>query len=61
MFIRMTRAVQVLEIGTPGGYSTIWMARALPPTGSITTLEFNKHHAEVAGQNIDKAGLTERS
>lgn len=60
MFIRMTCAVQVLEIGTLGGYSTIWMARALPPTGSITTLEFNKHHAEVAGQNIDKAGLTER-
>ncbi len=60
IFIRMSRAVRVLEIGTLGGYSTIWMARALPPHGSVTTIEFNEHHAEVARQNINKAGLAER-
>jgi len=60
IFIQMSRAVRVLEIGTLGGYSTIWMARALPPHGSITTIEFNAHHAEVASQNIEKAGLAER-
>ncbi|MEN4770557.1 O-methyltransferase [Duffyella gerundensis] len=60
IFIQMSRAVRVLEIGTLGGYSTIWMARALPPHGSITTIEFSEHHAEVASQNINKAGLAER-
>ena len=60
IFIQMTRAVRVLEIGTLGGYSTIWMAKALPQHGSVTTIEFNKHHAEVARQNINNAGLTER-
>lgn len=60
LFIQMTRAVRVLEVGTLGGYSTIWMANALPENGSVTTIEFNKHHAEVARQNIQHAGLTER-
>ncbi|QHB32945.1 O-methyltransferase [Yersinia canariae] len=60
IFIQMTRAVRVLEIGTLGGYSTIWMAKALPPDGIVTTIEFNKHHAEVARQNINNVGLTER-
>jgi predicted O-methyltransferase YrrM len=60
IFMQMSRAVRVLEIGTLGGYSTIWMAKALPPQGSMTTIEFNEHHAEVASQNINKAGLAER-
>lgn len=60
IFVQMSRAVRVLEIGTLGGYSTIWMARALPPHGSISTIEFNGHHAEVARQNINNAGLAER-
>lgn len=60
LFIQMTRAVSVLEIGTLGGYSTIWMANALPANGSITTLEFNQHHADVARHNIARAGLTRR-
>ncbi|URQ62245.1 O-methyltransferase [Pantoea alhagi] len=60
LFIQMSRAVRVLEIGTLGGYSTIWMARALPHHGSVTTIEFSEHHAEVARQNISNAGLTER-
>lgn len=60
IFMQMSRAVRVLEIGTLGGYSTIWMAKALPPHGSITTIEFNEHHAKVASQNLNKAGLAER-
>ncbi|MGC0870418.1 UNVERIFIED_ORG: putative O-methyltransferase YrrM [Pantoea agglomerans] len=60
IFMQMSRAVRVLEIGTLGGYSTIWMAKALPPHGSITTIEFNEQHAEVASQNLNKAGLAER-
>lgn len=60
IFMQMSRAVHILEIGTLGGYSTIWMAKALPPHGSITTIEFNEHHAKVASQNIKKAGLAER-
>ncbi|MDG0799753.1 O-methyltransferase [Pectobacterium polaris] len=58
LLIQMTRAVRILEIGTLGGYSTICMAKALPQNGSVTTIEFNMHHAEVARQNIDSAGLT---
>lgn len=60
LFIQMSRAAHILEIGTLGGYSTLWMAKALPPKGSVTTIEFNKHHAEVARQNISNAGLSER-
>lgn len=60
LFIQTVRAAHVLEIGTLGGYSTLWMAKALPPKGSVTTIEFNKHHAEVARQNISNAGLSER-
>ena len=60
LFIQMSRAVRVLEIGTLGGYSTMWMAKALPQHGSVTTIEFNEHHAEVARQNISNAGLAER-
>lgn len=51
------QAKRVLELGTLGGYSTIWMARALPQDGSLITIEVDAHHAAVAQQNIDKAGL----
>jgi predicted O-methyltransferase YrrM len=54
------RARRILEIGTLGGYSTIWMARALPPGGSLVTLELNARHAEVARANIAHAGLAEK-
>ncbi|MET8567001.1 O-methyltransferase [Streptomyces sp. NPDC004783] len=47
----------ILEIGTLGGYSTIWMARALPADGRLVTLEYNPLHAEVATRNIARAGL----
>jgi predicted O-methyltransferase YrrM len=53
------RARAILEIGTLGGYSTIWLARALPPGGSLITLEANPEHAKVARANIAAAGLAE--
>jgi predicted O-methyltransferase YrrM len=50
-------AEQILEFGTLGGYSTIWLGRALPATGRLVTLEAEPGNAEVAGRNIDRAGL----
>jgi predicted O-methyltransferase YrrM len=47
----------ILEIGTLGGYSTIWLARALPADGRLVSLEYSARHAEVAGRNIARAGL----
>ena len=51
-------ARRILEIGTLGGYSTIWLARALPPGGVLVTLEAHSHHAQVAKTNIARAGLS---
>ncbi|MBW4507573.1 MAG: O-methyltransferase [Scytonematopsis contorta HA4267-MV1] len=51
------QARNILEIGTLGGYSTIWLARALPTNGRLITLESNPKHAEVARENITRAGL----
>lgn len=53
----MLGARRILEIGTLGGYSTIWLARALPPDGLLVTLEAQPHHAEVARTNLARAGL----
>jgi predicted O-methyltransferase YrrM len=50
-------ARKILEIGTLGGYSTIWLARALPADGRLITLEANPKHAEIARDNIARAGL----
>jgi predicted O-methyltransferase YrrM len=50
-------ARRILEIGTLGGYSAIWLARALPPGGRLVTLEFDPKYAEVARANIARAGL----
>ncbi len=47
----------ILEIGTLGGYSTIWLARALPTGGRLVTLEYEPKHAEVARRNLARAGL----
>ncbi|KWH41005.1 O-methyltransferase [Burkholderia stagnalis] len=52
-------ARRILEVGTLGGYSTIWLARALPPGGRLVTLELNPEHAKVATQNIARAGFAE--
>jgi len=60
LLVAMTSARRLLEIGTLGGYSTIWMARALPEGGRITTIEADPHHAGIARQNIDNAGLSAR-
>lgn len=60
LFVRMTQARRVLEIGTLGAYSSIWMARALPADGELITLEADPVHAGVARKNIQLAGLTER-
>jgi predicted O-methyltransferase YrrM len=53
-------ARSILEVGTLGGYSTIWMARALPERGKLVTLEFSPKHADVARANIAAAGLAGR-
>lgn len=55
---RLIGARNVLEIGTLGGYSTIWLARALPPAGRVLTLEANPKHTDVARANFARAGLT---
>lgn len=52
-------ARRILEVGTLGGYSTIWLARALPPGGRLVTLELNPVHAAVATQNIARAGFAD--
>ncbi|MGF9695802.1 O-methyltransferase [Paenibacillus sp. MABNR03] len=57
LLLQIHRAARVLEIGTLGGYSTIWMARALPEHGKIVTLEADPHHAEMARTNLTRAGL----
>lgn len=57
LLARAVRAQRILEIGTLGGYSTIWLARSLPEGGRLITLEVNPAHAEVARKNLDRAGL----
>ena len=57
LLARVQGARRILEIGTLGGYSTIWLARALPPGGKLLTLEFEPKHAEVARRNLARAGL----
>ena len=53
----LTGARRVLEIGTLGGYSTLWLARALPADGRLVTLELDPHHAQVARGSLDAAGV----
>lgn len=60
IFARMMGAKRILEIGTLGGYSTLWLAKALPEDGKVITLEFEPHHAGIAAQNIRRAGLESR-
>jgi predicted O-methyltransferase YrrM len=57
---RSVGAHRILEIGTLGGYSTIWLARALPEYGHLVTLESNPAHAAVARRNLEVAGLAAR-
>jgi predicted O-methyltransferase YrrM len=57
LFARIAGAKKILEIGTLGGYSSIWLARALPADGRLITLEYEPKHAAVAKNNIAAAGL----
>jgi predicted O-methyltransferase YrrM len=54
------QARRILELGTLGGYSTIWLARALPADGRLITLEVNALHAEIARANLARAGVADR-
>jgi len=60
LLAKLVQAAKILEIGTLGGYSTIWLARALPSVGRLISLEFSKKHADVARSNIERAGLSDR-
>ncbi len=60
LLARIAGARNALEIGTLGGYSTIWLARALPEDGRLVTLEANERHAAVARQNIVRAGVASK-
>lgn len=60
LLARAIGARRVLEIGTLGGYSTIWLARGVGENGQVVTLEYEPHHAEVARANIDRALVGDR-
>src|SRR5579872_3470987 len=60
LITKIARAVLILEIGTLGGYSTTWLARALPAGGRLITLELDPKHAEVARRNLERAGVADR-
>ena len=60
LLVRIRGARKVLEVGTLGGYSTIWMARGLPDDGRIVTLELDPHHAKVARSNFERAGVSDK-
>ncbi|MCW0212657.1 MAG: O-methyltransferase [Pseudonocardia sp.] len=59
LLVRVAGARRVLEIGTLGGYSTIWLARGLPEGGRVVTLEYSPAHAAVARANLARAGLSD--
>jgi len=60
MLAKLSGARRILEIGALGGYSTLWLARALPEGGRMVTLELERRHAEVAAGNIERAGLADK-
>ncbi|AMG74531.1 O-methyltransferase [Sphingopyxis granuli] len=60
LLAQIAGARRILEIGTLGGYSTIWLARALPEGGELVTLEIEEAHARVARANLDRAGVSDR-
>lgn len=61
LFAKLIGAKRILELGTLAGFSTIWMARALPADGRLLTLEYSEKHAEVARGNLQRAGLGDRA
>lgn len=60
LLAQMAGARRILEVGTLGGYSTIWLARALPEGGQLVTLELEPHHATVARANLERAGVSDK-
>jgi predicted O-methyltransferase YrrM len=60
LLAQMAGAKRILEIGTLGGYSTIWLARALPQSGRLVTLEVDRKHARVAQENLERAGVADK-
>lgn len=60
LLARAAGARRILEVGTLGGYSTIWLARAVGPQGRVVTLEVSEHHAVVARRNLERAGVADR-
>ena len=60
LLVHISGARSILKIGTLGGYSTIWLAHALPEGGRIVTLEYDPHHADVARKNLRNAGVLDR-
>lgn len=60
LLVRVAGARRILEIGTLGGYSAVCMARALPPGGTLVTIEHDPGHAEIARANFDAAGVADR-
>jgi predicted O-methyltransferase YrrM len=60
LFARLINARKILELGTLGAYSTIWLARALPKDGRLITVEASPDHAKIASANLERAGLTDR-
>ena len=60
VLLRAVAARRVLEVGTLGGYSAIWMARALPPDGRLLTLEIEPTHADFARRHLARAGVADR-
>lgn len=60
LLAQMVGGRRILEIGTLGGYSTIWLARALPEDGRLVTLEVDRKHARVAQDNLERAGVADK-
>jgi len=60
LMARISKAVKILEVGTLAGYSTIWMAKALPENGRLISLEIDPRHASIARKNIERAGLSSK-
>src|SRR3546814_15254133 len=58
LLAQVAGARRILEVGTLGGYSTIWLARALPEDGALVTLEIESEHARVARENLERAGVS---
>jgi predicted O-methyltransferase YrrM len=59
LLAKLARATRILEVGTLGGYSTIWLARGLTPGGRLVTLELSPQHAAVAAENLRRAGVAD--